>query len=62
MNDTMIEATSQFEIPRPILRSSVWPRRPVRCRARARPAPCPISAVSLGTARNTLTVVIAISW
>ncbi len=27
MNDTMIEAMSQFEIPRPILRSSVWPRR-----------------------------------
>ena len=26
MNDTMIEAMSQFEIPRPILRSSVWPR------------------------------------
>ena len=25
MNDTMIEAMSQFEIPRPILRSSVWP-------------------------------------
>ena len=23
----MIEAMSQFEIPRPILRSSVWPRR-----------------------------------
>ena len=40
MNDTMIEAMSQFEIPRPILRSSVWPRRTVRCRARARPAPC----------------------
>jgi hypothetical protein len=27
MNDTMIEAMSQFEIPRPILRSSVWPTR-----------------------------------
>jgi hypothetical protein len=27
MNDTMIEAMSQFEIPRPTLRSSVWPRR-----------------------------------
>ena len=27
MNDTMIEAMSQFEIPRPILRSSVWPRQ-----------------------------------
>jgi hypothetical protein len=27
MNDTMIEAMSQFEISRPILRSSVWPRR-----------------------------------
>jgi hypothetical protein len=27
MNDTMIEAMSQFEIPRPIQRSSVWPRR-----------------------------------
>ena len=23
----MIEATSQFEIPRPFLRSSVWPRQ-----------------------------------
>ena len=28
MNDTMIEAMSQFEIPRPILRSSVGPRHP----------------------------------
>ena len=27
MNDTMIEAMSQCEIPRPILRSSVWPKR-----------------------------------
>ena len=27
MNDTMIEAMSQFEIPCPILRSSAWPRR-----------------------------------
>jgi hypothetical protein len=27
MNDTMIEAMSQFEIPRPTLRSSAWPRR-----------------------------------
>jgi hypothetical protein len=27
MNDKMIEAMSQLEIPRPILRSSVWPRR-----------------------------------
>jgi hypothetical protein len=27
MNDTPIEAMSQCEIPRPILRSSVWPRR-----------------------------------
>ena len=42
MNDTMIEAMSQFEIPRPILRSSVWPRRhrqvsggPARHRVRA---------------------------
>ena len=61
MNDTMIEATSQFEIPRPILRSSACPRRPVRCRARARPAPCASSAVS-GTACNTVTVVLAISW
>jgi hypothetical protein len=27
MNDAMIEAMSQFENPRPILRSSVGPRR-----------------------------------
>ena len=27
MNNAMIEAMSQFEIPRPILRSSAWPRR-----------------------------------
>jgi hypothetical protein len=26
MNDRLIEAASQFEIPRPILSSSVWPR------------------------------------
>ena len=25
---SMIDAMSQFEIPRPILRSSIWPRRP----------------------------------
>ena len=40
MNDTVIEAMSQFEIPRPILRSSVWPARrvghgPARHRVRA---------------------------
>jgi hypothetical protein len=62
MNDKMIEATSRFEIPRPILRSSVWPRRPVRRRARARPARCASGAVSLDTACNTVTVVLAISW
>jgi hypothetical protein len=27
MNDTVIEAMSRFEIPPPILRSSVWPRQ-----------------------------------
>ena len=45
MNDTVIEAMSQFEIPRPTLRSSVWPRQVA---GRARPPPCAGSAVSLG--------------
>jgi hypothetical protein len=33
MNDAMIEAMSQFETPRPILRSCVGLRRHLRCRA-----------------------------
>jgi hypothetical protein len=60
MNDIMIEAMSQFEIPRPILRSSAWPRRQLRCRAQVRPAPCVSSAVSKDTC-NTLTVATAIT-
>ena len=59
MNDTMIEAMSQFEIPRPILRT--------RCRAGPCPTPDGVasarragSAVSLGTACNTLTVATAL--
>jgi hypothetical protein len=39
----MIEATSQFEIPCPILRSSVWPRRNV-----PGTGPCVSSAVRYG--------------
>ena len=55
----MIEATSQFEIPRPILRSSVWPRQ-VSCTG----PPGTVSeqrAVSMDTACDTVTV-LAISW
>ena len=61
MNDTMIEAMSQFEIPRPILRSSVWPRRHVSGTG-APGTVCEQRAVSMDTACNTLTVVLAISW
>jgi hypothetical protein len=42
----MIEAMSQFEIPRPILRSSAGPDDTVRCRARARSAPFPAETPS----------------
>ena len=43
----MIEAMSQFEIPRPTRGQASGPDR---CRARARPAPCASSAVSMDTA------------
>ena len=59
MNDTMIEAMSQFEIPRPILRSSVWPRQ---VSGTGPPGTVCGQCSSLGTACNTLTVALAISW
>ena len=53
MNDTMIEAMSQFEILRSILRSDT---------PGPSPAPCASSAVSMDTVCNTLTVATAITW
>ena len=59
MNDTMIEAMSQFEIPRPILRSSVWPRQ---VSGTGPPdTVCEQRAVSMDTVCDTVTV-LAISW
>ena len=60
MNDKMIEAMSQFEIQ--ACAQASGPDDTVRCRARARPAQCASSAVSLDTECNTLTGAIAIYW
>ena len=60
MNNTVIEAMSQFEIPRPILRSSVWPRQcPARSEIRhvnaSQPAKHgPVTAVDLTATRKQM--------